>query len=76
MCKGQEDGTCNRSHCQHTATWYNHGSFAWYCTRCKNDIYDFVGKTLWYRDFPDAEHPMFETREMLTARGVTDVHVM
>ena len=67
--KGVENGNCNRTACQRSgATWYNHGSYAWYCTDCKNCIYDDWGKRSWSRDFPNKNHPMFETRAMIDDR--------
>lgn len=67
--KGLEGGSCNRTLCQCApANWYNHGSLAWYCEECKDQIYDHVGQRFWKQDFPNAEHPMFETRDMMTAR--------
>lgn len=68
--KGKEGGSCNRTRCQCApALWYNHGSFSWYCDDCKRQIDDAVGQRHWARDFPNAKHPMFETREMMTARA-------
>ena len=68
--KGHENGACNRRSCQkEPAIWYNHGSFSWYCTGCKNQIYDEPGRRFWAQDFPNAKHPMFETREMLNKRN-------
>lgn len=34
--KGQYNGTCNLTRCTsgEPATWYNHGSMAYYCTGC------------------------------------------
>lgn len=34
--KGHKNGTCNMSSCNSAdkATWYNHGSYAWYCPSC------------------------------------------
>lgn len=67
--KGQEGGSCNRRRCQCSpANWYNHGSLSWYCEECKDQIYDDVGQRYWKQDFPNAEHPMFETRAMIAAR--------
>lgn len=67
--KGKEGGSCNRGRCQCSpARWYNHGSFSWYCDDCKDQIYDAVGQRLWAKDFPNAGHPMFETREMMDSR--------
>lgn len=67
--KGVEGGSCNRTRCQCSpAIWYNHGSFSWYCEECKDQIYDAVGQRFWRQDFPNAKHPMFETREMMTTR--------
>jgi hypothetical protein len=71
--KGKEGGSCNRTLCQApNADWYNHGSYSWYCEGCKDQIYDFQGKMLWQRDFSNAGHPMFETREMMTSRETSN----
>ncbi|MDW9531924.1 hypothetical protein RWE87_13535 [Sinorhizobium meliloti] len=68
--KGKEGGSCNRTRCQCApARWYNHGSYAWYCDDCRDQIYDAVGQRHWARDFPNVEHPMFETREMMDNRA-------
>lgn len=68
--KGQEGGSCNRTRCQDApAIWYNHGSYSWYCENCMRDIYDEWAKRHWLKDFPNAKHPQFETREMMIARG-------
>ncbi|MDR6818459.1 hypothetical protein J2X76_003636 [Neorhizobium sp. 2083] len=68
--KGKENGSCNRGRCQCApARWYNHGSYAWYCDDCKRQIYDAVGQRHWAKDFPNAGHPMFETREQMDARA-------
>lgn len=34
--KGQFEGICNMSSCKSNlpATWYNHGSYAYYCQKC------------------------------------------
>ena len=75
--KGQENGSCNRTACQAPgARWYNHGSHAWYCGRCRRMIeFDAVNYRNWKRDHePNCGHPMFETREMFEERGVTEVH--
>ena len=33
--KGVKGGNCNITGCQKPgATWYNHGSYAWYCPKC------------------------------------------
>lgn len=67
--KGLEAGSCNRTLCQAApALWYNHGSYKWYCKDCKDQIYDAQGRRYWAQDFPNADHPMFETRKMLDAR--------
>lgn len=67
--KGHEGGSCNRTLCQCApANWYNHGSLSWYCDDCKEQIYDPIGQRYWKQDFPNATHPMFETREMMDAR--------
>lgn len=68
--KGKEGGSCNRGRCQSSpANWYNHGSFAWYCVECKDKIYDAPGQRFWARDFPNCNHPMFETREQMDIRS-------
>ena len=70
--KGQEGGSCNRRACQAPgAIWYNHGSYAWYCPGCRRDIeFDAFNKRDWDQNWlPRVGHPMFETREMMTARG-------
>lgn len=65
--KGKEGGSCNRTRCQSApALWYNHGSYAWYCQSCKDQIYDFWGQRRWALEFPNAG-PMFETRAMMDA---------
>jgi hypothetical protein len=69
--KGQEGGACNRTLCQdEPADWYNHGSHAWYCARCRRDIeFDAFNKRDWDRNWlPAKGHPMFETRAMMDAR--------
>lgn len=67
--KGVEGGSCNRTRCQASpALWYNHGSLSWYCASCKDQIYDRQGQAYWKQDFPNANHPMFETREMMNIR--------
>lgn len=66
--KGKEGGSCNRTRCQCApAVWYNHGSFSWYCVECKDAIWE-ANKYTFHRDMPSVKHPMFETREMITAR--------
>lgn len=70
--KGKEGGSCNRSRCQDDgAVWYNHGSYSWYCPSCRKEIqFDSFNLRDWEQDFGrDKGHPMFETREMMTARG-------
>jgi len=73
--KGAEGGACNRSRCQdEPALWYNHGSYAWYCAGCRQEIqFDSFNLRDWQRNFePRLKHPMFETRDMMTARrGLT-----
>ncbi|QIG74605.1 hypothetical protein EVC11_023 [Rhizobium phage RHph_I20] len=69
--KGKEGGSCNRTRCQcGPALWYNHGSRAWYCLECAEDIgLDPVNLWHWKKDFGDRlGHPMFETRGMMDAR--------
>lgn len=69
--KGQEGGSCNRRACQDPgAIWFNHGSHAWYCDRCRRDIeFDSFNKRNWDQKWlPRVGHPMFETREMMEAR--------
>lgn len=70
--KGLEGGACNRRSCQaEPANWYNHGSHAWYCADCAQDIgqdsFNLRDWTLNYQ--PTCGHPMFETREQMQARG-------
>ena len=73
--KGAKHGSCNRSSCQEAgANWYNHGSYAWYCESCKDQIYDAWGRQNWAVNFSEIRHPQFETVEMMEKRGVTDVH--
>lgn len=69
--KGEENGSCNRGRCQCSpARWYNHGSLSWYCDDCRRAIeFDPVNLRDWQRNFqPKCGHPMFETRDMMTAR--------
>lgn len=69
--KGCENGSCNRTLCQApNARWYNHGSYSWYCDDCRETIqFDHVNLAGWKRDFePKCGHPMFETREEMSAR--------
>jgi len=67
--KGKEGGSCNRTRCQcFPARWYNHGSYAWYCDDCKDQIYDTQGKIWWMRDFGHLGHHQFETRDMMDDR--------
>jgi hypothetical protein len=69
--KGHEGGACNRTRCQdEPADWYNHGSLAWYCARCRRDIeFDAFNKANWdVKWYPKMGHPMFETRAMMNAR--------
>jgi len=71
--KGKEGGACNRGRCQaEPALWYNHGSCAWYCEDCMQDIrFDRFNLRDWERDWqPKVGHPMFETREQMTARSL------
>jgi len=71
--KGKEGGSCNRRRCQAApALWYNHGSYAWYCGHCARDIGgDPINRRDWELNYqPRKGHPQFETREMMTARGV------
>lgn len=73
--KGNEGGSCNRSRCQATpALWWNHGSHSWYCAECADQIgNDEMNRREWKLRFePRLKHPMFETREMMRARGVPD----
>lgn len=70
--KGHENGACNRSSCQaEPARWYNHGSYSWYCYACARDIgQDHFNLMDWNKNWlPRVGHPMFETKEMITARG-------
>jgi hypothetical protein len=74
--KGLEDGACNRQRCQaEPANWYNHGSYAWYCADCRNDIqFDDVNLRHWEACWqPECGHPQFETREQMNAREGTQV---
>lgn len=69
--KGKEGGSCNRTRCQDApALWYNHGSYAWYCERCRNAIeFDSFNLANWNQEWrPKLGHPMFETRAMMDAR--------
>lgn len=69
--KGKESGSCNRTRCQASpADWFNHGSRSWYCADCRRDIeFDSFNKREWDLNFrPTYGHPMFETREMMSAR--------
>ncbi|MFU1607348.1 hypothetical protein ACM25O_13265 [Sulfitobacter pontiacus] len=73
--KGQEGGSCNRELCQDSpALWFNHGSYAWYCGRCRHTIeFDSFNLRDWQQNHqPKCGHPMFETREMMTARRAMD----
>lgn len=37
--KGQKDGSCNRAACQKPgATWFNRGTYAYYCAHCASLI--------------------------------------
>lgn len=38
--KGTFGGTCNMSSCKsgEQATWYNHGSYAYYCSHCAHRL--------------------------------------
>lgn len=74
--KGKEGGACNRERCQaEPADWYNHGSYAWYCSDCARGIgQDVVNARCWPVDFarwhPGVPvHPQFETREQIDARS-------
>ena len=71
--KGKENGSCNRTRCQCSpASWYNHGSYSWYCDDCRNQIqFDHINLRGWEKDFGHLGHPMFETREMIDARSVS-----
>jgi len=69
--KGREGGACNRVRCQdEPALWYNHGSDAWYCESCMRAIrFDAFNIRDWERNWqPKLGHPMFETREQMSAR--------
>lgn len=76
--KGREGGACNRRSCQsEPALHYNHGSYAWYCADCARDIGDdHVNRRGWAMDFGHLGHPMFETREQITARGGKEPRVL
>lgn len=70
--KGHEGGACNRQSCQaEPANWFNHGSYAWYCDDCRNDIqFDRFNYTNWeVRWRPGCGHPQFETRQMMDERA-------
>lgn len=69
--KGKEGGSCNRTYCQDPgAVWYNHGSHAWYCPSCRAQIEnDSFNRRDWAQNwYPKVQHPMFETRGMMTIR--------
>jgi hypothetical protein len=69
--KGREGGACNRQSCQaEPADWYNHGSYAWYCGDCCDDIGgDPVNLRHWDLQWlPECGHPQFETRGQMDAR--------
>ena len=69
--KGLEGGSCNRRACQApSAIWDNHGSYAWYCERCRRDIqFDSFNLRDWNANWkPRLGHDMFETREMMNTR--------
>ena len=69
--KGQKHGSCNRRSCQDSpADWFNHGSRAWYCSSCREEIeFDSFNWWDWNRNFyPECRHPMFETEAMMEAR--------
>ena len=69
--KGHENGACNRQRCQaEPARWYNHGSYSWYCDDCRKAIqFDHINLRDWQARWqPECGHPMFETREQITAR--------
>jgi len=72
--KGHEGGACNRQSCQaEPATWFNHGSNAWYCEDCRNDIeFDTFNLRDWMLNWlPRKGHPMFETRAMMMERELS-----
>lgn len=69
--KGKEGGSCNVTACQRPgAIWYNHGSYAWYCPACRQQIeFDQVNMVDWNMNHrPKLKHPMFETRLMIGER--------
>lgn len=69
--KGHEGGACNRQRCQaEPASFYNHGSYSWYCADCARDIgQDPVNSRDWQANwYPKLGHPMFETRAEMNAR--------
>lgn len=71
--KGKEGGSCNRERCQDSpANYYNHWSHSWYCKSCSLVIgRDAFNYKHWMKDyFPECQHPMFEARGAMTARGV------
>ena len=72
--KGHEGGACNRQSCQaEPALWFNHGSNAWYCEDCRNDIeFDDFNLRDWRMNWqPKCYHPMFETRSMMMERELS-----
>ncbi len=72
--KGHEGGACNRQSCQaEPAMWFNHGSNAWYCEDCRNDIeFDTCNLRDWTLNWlPRKGHPMFETRNMMAERELS-----
>lgn len=69
--KGLKDGACNRERCQdEPALFYNHGSHAWYCSRCRHTIqFDEFNLRDWQKNWqPQCGHPMFETADQMTTR--------
>ena len=72
--KGEFAKFCNRTSCQtpidEENSWYNHGTFKWYCEWCRKDIeFDNFNKKHWDEEwFPKKGHPMFETQKMIDER--------
>lgn len=43
--KGMKDGNCNREACQKPgATWYNRGSYRYYCAACAKAINSYCAR--------------------------------
>ncbi len=66
--KGLANGSCNRGRCQTSpAIWYNNSTRKWYCTSCKDQIYDHIGQRYWEQNMK-VDYPMFESRNMIDKR--------